>query len=153
MEMGYAFSKIFSPSYILFVFYSGSEVLVLTLQIKALWVISGYFCCSSSPHFIVGSVSQTGTKYRHSPKVLSQTFPSISIMSAFPIVHHMPNQVRLKAFFSSYCVCKSAGFQSEWLPKLLVGLMQCGGAETCYSDRADMNQYKVIKQQQLNTLF
>lgn len=86
-------------------------------------------------------------------KVLGQNFPSVSFMSAFPIVHHMPKQIRLKAFFSSYCVCKSTGFQSNWFPKLVTGLMQCGGAETRYSDRADMNKYKVIKQQQLNPVF
>lgn len=66
MEMGYAFFKNFFFC-IFFAFYSRSEVLILALQIKAFWVVSAYFCCSS-PHFIVGSVSQTGTKYRHSPK-------------------------------------------------------------------------------------
>lgn len=50
--------------------------------------------------------------------------------------------------FSSHCVWDSAGFQSNWFSNMVTGLMQCGGAETRY-----MNQYKVIKQQQLNTVF
>ena len=49
-------------SCIFFAFHSRSEVLVLALQLEAVWVVSAYFYCSSSPPFHLlgdeGSVNQ-----------------------------------------------------------------------------------------------
>lgn len=104
--------------YILFAFYSISEVLVLALQIKAFWVISAYFWCSSSPHFIVGSVSQTGTKHRHSPK---GSQPEVSLHFFYVSIPNCPSHVKtdqIEDFFSSYCVCRVLVFSqigsSSW---------------------------------------
>lgn len=107
MEMGYAFSKksLFFFPYILFAFCSSCEVLVVALQIKAFWVVSAYFCFSSSPHVTVGSVSQTGTKYRHSPKgpqpEVSPHFFYVSIPNCLP--HAKTDQIE-GIFFILLCL-------------------------------------------------
>lgn len=64
------------------------------------------------PHFICWKMRAVSTKMRfrqstgtHQKFLPSQIFPSISFMSAFIIVYHIPNQIRLKThFFSLLCL-------------------------------------------------
>lgn len=121
-----------------------------------LWVISAYFYCLSSPHLISWEVRavSTKTRCRQSTGAHWKFLPSISFMSAFTIVYHIPNQIRLKTifyfFFNLIVFEKILVFSQISSPSRVIGLLWCGDGETRSGDRADLNQYKVIEQQQLN---
>lgn len=81
------------------------------------------------PHFISWKMRAVSTKimFRQSMDtyqkfLLSQIFASISFMSAFTIMYHIPNQVRLKTLFLFFsillCFEKNTCFQSNQFPNL-----------------------------------